>query len=61
MVDLIDSFAMGYDDADQFGENLNPYDNDTEQWEAYEEGFLECINEQLAEAAKLQRDEYYGA
>lgn len=61
MIDLIDSFAMGYDDADQFGENLNPYDNDTEQWEAYEEGFLECINEQLEEAAKLQRENDFWA
>ena len=60
MNDLIDAFAQGYDDAEQHGENLNPYTN-TDEWEAYEEGYLEYINEQLAEAAKIQRESEFGA
>lgn len=61
MIDCNEAFAQGYDDAEQFGENLNPYDEDSFEWEAYEDGFMECINAELEEAAKLMREEEFGA
>lgn len=61
MIDCNEAFGQGYADAEQFGENLNPYDEDSFEWEAYEDGFIEYINAQLEEAAKLMREEEFGA
>ena len=61
MIDCNEAFAQGYLDAEQFGENLNPYDEDSFEWEAYEDGFIEYINVQLEEAAKLQREDEFWA
>ena len=61
MSDCNEAFAAGYDDAEQLGENLNPYEPDTNEWQAYEDGFIEYINAQLEEAAELMREEQFGA
>lgn len=61
MIELNDVFAEGYNDAKEHGDNLNPYDQDSFEWEAYEDGFIEYINDCLAEAAKIQRQEEFGA
>ena len=56
MTDFSVAFAEGYDDAaSEAGINLNPYDMDSFEYEAYEDGFMQYINEQCAEAAELDK------
>ena len=55
MIDFSEAFAQGYADAEESGENLNPFDQDTFEYEAYEDGFMQYINEQCAEAAELDK------
>ena len=55
MIDCEEAFDLGYTDGISIGDNLNPYDPDTFEWEAYEDGYLKYINEMLAEAAELAK------
>ena len=57
MIDCNQAFEQGYADGMGIGENLNPYDPDTFEWEAYEDGYLEYINQMLAEAAELAKQD----
>lgn len=56
MIDCNQAFEAGYADGMGIGENLNPYDPDSIEWEAYENGYLEYINQMLAEAAALDKE-----
>ena len=56
MIDFSVAFAEGYDDAaSEAGINLNPYEFDTPEYEAYEDGFIEYINQMCAVAAELDK------
>lgn len=62
MVDLNEAFAEGYEDAaSDHGINLNPYELDTPEWIAYEEGFMECLNDSINETANMRGSDYFGA
>lgn len=57
MNDFNEAFDLGYTDGICIGDNLNPYDPDTIEWESYEDGYLEYINQMLAEAAELAKQD----
>lgn len=45
----VEAYKSGYDDAYESGDNLNPYDFDTPEWFAYEDGFTDAVNKMIAE------------